>query len=236
MKVLLESSDAPFTAKVFINNLKEVANIAEINDQSQIAKALNEFKPDLLILKKDSINATVKFFCDNNNVKIIELESFEDKIVPIIGVVRFKEEVDKKDISILANNPNQKLFVDFLSKNYNVKVYGQKINSPRYLGQLTMIEKYEVINKSKLCIVFNEVDEYESILLDTPAIMYNRDFHNIVSLIECIDDIPKIKLLDKKESYKDNNDITLSISILNKLEFKEEAKQLETTLKETLVC
>lgn len=236
MKVLLESSDAPFTAKVFINNLKEVANIAEINDQSQIAKALNEFKPDLLILKKDSINATVKFFCDNNNVKIIELESFEDKIVPIIGVVRFKEEVEKKDISILANNPNQKLFVDFLSKNYNVKVYGQKINSPRYLGQLTMIEKYEVINKSNLCIVFNEVDEYESILLDTPAIMYNRDFHNIVSLIECIDDISKIKLLDKKESYKDNNDITLSISILNKLEFKEEAKQLETTLKETLVC
>ena len=236
MKVLLEISDAPYTAKIFINNLKEVANIAEIKDKSQIAKALNEFKPDLLILKKENINATVKFFCDDNNVKIIDLDSFENKIVPIIGVTRFKEEVDKKDISILANNPNQKLFVDFLSKNYNVKVYGQKINSPRYLGQLTMIEKYEVINKSKVCIVFNEIDEYESVLLDTPTIMYNRDFDNIISLIECIDNMSVTELLNKKEYYKENNDIALSINILSELDFKEEAKQLEIILKETLVC
>ena len=124
----------------------------------------------------------------------------------------------------------------FLCKNYNVKVYGQKINSPRYLGQLTMIEKYEVINKSKVCIVFNEIDEYESVLLDTPTIMYNRDFDNIVSLIECLDNMSVAELLNKKEYYKENNDITLSISILNELGFKEEAKQLEIILKETLVC
>ena len=84
--------------------------------------------------------------------------------------------------------------------------------------------------------MFNEIDEYESVLLDTPTIMYNRDFDNIISLIECIDNMSVTELLNKKEYYKENNDITLSISILNELGCKEAAQQLEIILKETLVC
>jgi hypothetical protein len=223
MKVLLESVAAPYTARIFVNNLKRVADVAEMKDMSQIPKALNEFKPDLLILKKENITGVVK-------------ASFEDIIVPIIDVVRFKDNSDKEDISVFATDPNQAFLVDFLSRNYNVKVYGQKINSPRYLGELSRVEKYEVINKSKLCVVFNPVDEYESVLLDTHAVAYGQEFNTIVSLIECIDNVSTSKLADKKENYKTSNDITFSIDTLTKLGFNEEAKILEVILKETLAC
>jgi hypothetical protein len=236
MKVLLESVAAPYTARIFVNNLKRVADVAEMKDMSQIPKALNEFKPDLLILKKENITGVVKAFCDKNNVKVIDLDSFEDIIVPIIDVVRFKDNSDKEDISVFATDPNQAFLVDFLSRNYNVKVYGQKINSPRYLGELSRVEKYEVINKSKLCVVFNPVDEYESVLLDTHAVAYGQEFNTIVSLIECIDNVSTSKLADKKENYKTSNDITFSIDTLTKLGFNEEAKILEVILKETLAC
>ena len=163
MKVLSEN----LSYNIFhdlIKNLGKITNIAMINDTAQVAKALNEIGPDLVILSEQNMSGIVKAYCDKNNVKVICFSSQNEKNTNAdltfnvsddvsranLEVLNFKEDTEKKDISVFVNHEGQKFLVDFLCKNYNVKIYGKVyINSPRYLGIPTELEKYEILNRSK---------------------------------------------------------------------------------------
>jgi len=241
-----------------LTNLKKVSTTAVINDIPQIAKALNDFKPQLLILKEENINSVVKAYCDKNNVKIICFGSTypENKDADItfqthldipranLDVLTFKEDIDKDDVSVFVNDEKQRFATDFLSKNYNVKIYGNiKIDNPRYLGMPTELEKYEILNRSKVSIVFNLKDAFDSILLDTYPIVAGPEgfefttFNNIISLIEQIDDILINNNLKAKVNYLKSklisaNSLTFTIDTLQQLRFKEQVFELNNILED----
>lgn len=266
MKVLCENNIDFNIFRNLMDNLKKIANIATIGDMNNIAKALNEFQPDLLLLKTESITGVVQAYVNKNNVKVIGFGDMKnadvvadivfpkslDILKPNIDVVRFKEDVDKHDISVFIHNPEQAFMADFLAKNYNVKIYGRfKINSPRYLGAYNDIEKYEIINKSKFLIDFGSYDLYDAILLDTYPIIFTnynvaeqyKCFDNIVSLMECMeyieDQTNSSEINDKlnklqNEFYKENS-FTFTIDTLYQLGLEEQAKKLEDTLEEAVI-
>jgi len=265
MKVLCENNIDFNLFRNLMDNLKKISNIATIGDISNIAKALNEFQPDLLLLKTESINGVVQAYANKNNVKVIGFADNEnadvvadvvfpkslDILKPNIDVIRFKEDMDKHDVSVFIHNPEQAFMADFLAKNYNVKVYGRcKINSPRYLGAYTDIEKYEIINKSKFIIDFGSYDLYDAILLDAYPIIYTnynvveeyKCFDNIVTLMECMeyiedeDNASEInnRLLKLQDEFYKENSFTFAIDTLYKLGLEEQAKKLENTLEEAV--
>ena len=261
MKVLAENMDY-HTFRGLFSNLKKISTTAIIQDIPQIAKALNDFQPDLLILKEENINGIVKAYCDKNNVKIISFGttypennkadiSFDinlDILRANLDVATFKEDVDKTDISVFINDEKQKFATDLLSKNYNVKIYGNiKINNPRYLGMPTDIEKYEILNKSKVSVVFNMKDAFDSVLLNTYPIVEGPEgfefatFNNMISLIEQIDNILTDDEIDNKVNHlksklQTSNSLTFTIDTLQSLGFNDKARELDILLKEQVSC
>ena len=234
-------------------NLRVVSNIALINDPTQIAKALNEVSPDLVILSEDNISSTVKAYCNTNNVKIIcfssqnEENTHADLTFNIthdisranLEVLNFKQDIEKKDISVFVNHEGQKFLADFLCKNYNVKVYGNiYINDPRYLGIPTELEKYEILNRSESTICFNQRDIFDSILLDAYPIAFSQNshtslvtFNNAVSLVDAIENkLDDNNLHRLKSTLKSDNSLTFTIDVLQHLGFKEEVIKLNSVL------
>lgn len=234
-----------------IRNLGKITNIAMINDTAQVAKSLNEVSPDLVILSEQNMSGIVKAYCDKNNVKVICFSSQNEKNtnadltfnvnndVPRanLEVLNFKENTEKKDISVFVNHEGQKFLVDFLCKNYNVKIYGNVyINSPRYLGIPTELEKYEILNRSKFSICFNQRDMFDSILLDTYPIIYSPHTHaslttfsNAVSLVEAMEgEFDKNNIHRLKSTLKSDNSLTFTIDTLQQLGFKEAVSKLNS--------
>ncbi len=87
MKVLCENNIDFNVFRNLIDNIKTVSNIATIGDINNIAKALNEFKPDLVLLKAENITSIVQAYCDKNNIKlkILGKDGFEFKIISFSG-------------------------------------------------------------------------------------------------------------------------------------------------------
>ena len=234
-------------------NIGKIANISVLGREAQVAKALNEVVPDLVILSEEDISSTVKAYCTNNNVKLIcfsskeEGDNYADLTFNInqdapranLEVLNFKENTEKKDVSVFINHESQRFLADFLCKNYNVKIYGNVfISNPRYLGIPTELEKYEILNRSKFSICFNHRDVYDSILLDTHPVVYSdRDhaslptFNNAVSLVEIMqDELDDSNLYRLKSTLKSDNSLTFTIDVLQQLGFKEEVTKLNSIL------
>lgn len=256
MRILCENIPSN-TFTTLIDNLRSIGDVGVVKDSSNIATAMIEFKPHLLILKEENIDSVVRAYSDKNKVKIISFGTDQDKgdinlridvDVPMadLDVATFKEEVDKKDISVFANNDGEKFISELLCKNYNVNAYGHaKINSPRYLGITNNVEKYEILNKSKLSIVFNLKDAFDSVLLDTYPIVYGpkelefKTFQNMTSLMDIIESMDdetdlqgQIDIL--KSEIRSKNSITFTRDILSGLGFNEEATQMHNTLQEKI--
>lgn len=255
MRILCENiPNNTFTT--LIDNLRAVGDIGVIKDSSNIATAMNEFKPHILILKEESIDGVVKAYSDKNKVKIISFGTGQKGDINLdinidipmanVDVATFKEVTDKHDISVISNNDGEKFISEFLCRNYNINAYGHaKINSPRYLGMVNNIEKYEVLNRSKISVVFNLKDAFDSILLDTYPIVYGpkelgfKTFQNMVSLMEVMDSIDnETNLQDKidvlKSEIKLKNSHTFTRDILSQLGFNEEATQMHNVLQEKI--
>ena len=221
--------------------------------EAQVAKALNEVAPDLLILSEENISSTVKAYCSNNNVKLVcfsnkeEDDNYADLTFDInqdvsranLEVLKFKEDTEKKDISVFINHESQRFLADFLCKNYDVKIYGNiYISSPRYLGIPTELEKYEILNRSKFSICFNQKDIFDSILLDTYPVVYSErshaslpTFNNAVSLVEIMEDeLDDSNVYRLKSTLKSDNSLTFTIDALQQLGFKEEVTKLNSIL------
>ena len=256
MRILCENiQHNTFTS--LIDNLRSVGDIGVIKDSNNIATAMNEFKPHLLILKEENITGIVKAYSDKNKTKIISFGGSQDKgdinlrvdiDIPManLDIIAFKEDVDKTDISVFANSDGEKFISEFLCKNYNVNAYGHaKINSPRYLGITNNVEKYEILNKSKLSIVFNLKDAFDSVLLDTYPIVYGpkelefKTFQNMTSLMDIIESMDdetdlqgQIDIL--KSEIRSKNSITFTRDILSGLGFNEEATKMHNTLQEKI--
>lgn len=259
MKVLAESNLNYNIAHNLIPNLRKVGNVGVANDITNIAKALNDFQPNIVILKEENITNVVKVYCKKNNVKIISFGESENKDADItfltsadipranLEVLEYKNHADKTDISVFVNHEGQKLFAEFLCKNYNVKVYGNiKINSPRYLGHISITEKYEILNKSKISIAFNGLDFYDSVLLDSYPIVFNTErsnmfssFNNLISLSKCLDDVINNNITYDINSLKNNikhdNSLIFTINILQQLGFKQQALKLNEILEEIVI-
>ena len=256
MKVLCENNIDFNIFRNLMDNLKKIANIATIGDMNNIAKALNEFQPDLLLLKTENITGVVQAYVKKNNVKVISFGEDQKKDADMtfltnvdipranLDVLEYKNNVDKIDISVFMNHERQRSFAEFLCQNYNVKVYGNiKINSPKYLGNISVIEKYEILNKSKISITFSGLDFYDSVLLDTYPIVFNTEksdifssFNNLISLSECLDNVINnnisydIDIL--KNNIKNDNSLTFTINTLQQLGFQEETLKLNKILQE----
>lgn len=220
--------------------MPKIGVLANIKDMNNIAKALNEFKPDILILNEESITDVVKAYRHKNNLKIITygttyaecphaditLQTHLDYPMANLDVLTYREDVEKTDISIFTDIPESSFLVEFLCQNYNVKAYGKvKINSPKYLGITTDTEKYEILNKTKYSIVFDSVDMFDSILLGAYPIVYAssglddiKTFDSMGALMSCMDFI-----LDDLRHGKLIEDLLLTLqnklSIHNNLNF-----------------
>ena len=71
MKVLCENNMNYGAATNLINCLNRVAHVAVLGDATNMAKALNEFKPDLLLIKSQNVDAVVNMYCKQNNAKVV---------------------------------------------------------------------------------------------------------------------------------------------------------------------
>jgi len=264
MKLLAENGlqHSPSCISI-IQYSKKLGDAAVINDIGQIAKALNEFKPNILILREENITDVIRAYRDKYNLKIIAygstypecpyadltLQTNLDYPLTNLDVLTYREDVEKTDVSVFVNDPIFAFLAEFLAKNYNVKVYGSvKINSPKYLGHTTDVEKYEILNKSKQSIVFNLVDMHESITLGAYPIAYStskldtiKTFDNMISLMSCMefvsDELHNSKLIedllsDLQNKQLEHNSLTFVIDTLQTLGFKEEANKLLLTLEE----
>lgn len=261
MRVLCEDKIQFRSVKTLTDNISKVADFGVIRDIANISKALNEFKPNLLILTEPNITPIVRAYADRNKAKIIcfgdtdcqnadiTIKRHEDIARANLNVSTFKEDIDKQDISVFLNNEGQRFIAEFLCKNYNVKVYGNvKINHPRYLGHITMVDKYDILNKSKFSIVFDADDAFDSILLGAYPIIYSdilldhKTFTNMVSLTNCMEYVSDESNIDEIKNHmntlnaeiKHNNSLTFSRGILQKLGFNKEAVELDNILKEQL--
>jgi len=263
MKVLMQGN-MPYPS---VNNLTKVISrlgpMAVIQDISQIAKALNDYKPDLLIIEEKYIDGVVQAYRHNNKLKIIcfgaasidqnKADIIIDTAMDIpkasIEVAEFREDANKLDVSVFCDNQEHAFLTQFLCNNYNVKAYGPvKIHSPRYLGQISDMDTFEILNKSKVSIVFNVVDAQNSILLDTYPVSYCKDklitktFTNLTSLIECMDSLFTEGVTDQmsnqlnqaKDYYKSDNNFTYVIKMLQQLGFNKEVSQLNEIFKEMI--
>lgn len=264
MKILSENGIDYNTHQSLAQCLSKIGMFAIIHDIANVAKALNDFKPDLLLLKSENINDIVRAYCDKNKVKIISfgdtgktdsigdlnISRSSDFLRANLDTLTYKEKVNKTDTSIFINNPEYQYLVEFLCRNYNVKAYGPvKINSPKYLGQVTDVERYEILNKSNQSIVFNLLDTYDSILLDVYPVVYSpvdnmdfKTFDNLISLMKCMDFISDKFYTEKiiedilvtlKYKVLQSNNLTFTIDTLMGLGFYEQANKLGDILEET---
>lgn len=263
MKVLTQNNILSPVIHNFIRVVGRIGNIAIIQDMNHIAKALNDFQPDLLILEEEQITNVVKAYRDNHQVKIICLgtESTDknkadfivDKNIntpkPNIEVSEFIEDMPKLDVSIFCNSEEHAFLTQFICNNYNVKAYGPiKINSPRYLGEVSDVEFFEILNKSKASVVFNIIDAQNSVLLNTYPISYCKDplitqtFTNLTSLIECMDNLFNQGITDGmstelnkvKDHYRSDNNFTYVSKVIEQLGFHDQASRLNQICKEII--
>lgn len=263
MKVLCERIDSHICRNL-VDSLKKIAHIGVIENIDNIAKALNDYQPNLLILRAENISSVVQAYCQSNNVKLIGFgegqkadivfSKSQDVLRPTLDVLSFKDtSVDKLDISVFVEDESQRLIADFLAKNYNVKIYGPiKINSPKYLGVPTDIEKYEILNKSKFFIDLGTYNLYDAILLGTYPIIYSnqhmakeyKTFENLIALVEIMEsldddntkEIVKDNLNTLTLEFKKQNSTTFTIDVLKALGFTSEIIKLEENLNDWISC
>lgn len=257
MKSLCQPNIPYQSALAFYKNLNFISEVGIINEITNLEKAMLGFKPNLMLLECQYITPEVKAFCAKNNTKLIafgENENFVDMLItknnslietsekifldvkfPSLEMLGYRDRsIQKTDISVFADVDMHKFIVEFLCKNYNVKVYGKlKINSPRYLGIPTEVEKYEIYNKSKFVIDLTGSSQVDTVLLDThPIIASDIDFddrilsfNDLVSLISIMDvtnDPPKeldVKLQSLKNDMIQNSDIDFVDKFLSQLGF-----------------
>ena len=215
MRVLIQDKIGN-TISYFKKNLSYVSETAQLQKPEEIVKALNEFKPELLILHSSIVDSVVKAYCKKNNAKLIQYgepsndadinivlndyinhpNSYPDSPKPQLEVSSFKSDCEKTDISVFINREEESGLANFLASNYNVKIYGDvKISSPKYLGMVTNQEKYEILNKSKAIVDLGSYNFHDAILLGAYPIIYTdmelpdyfTNFNNIVSLSSQMD-------------------------------------------------
>lgn len=237
MRTLCQSNIPYQSAAAFYKNLSVVSEVGIVNEISNLEKAMLDFKPDLILLECQNITPEVKAFCAKNNTKLIGFGNDETSVnllitkdpallersekvfldvrFPCLEVLSYRDKsVEKTDISVFSDTPENKFVVDFLCKNYNVKVYGKlKVNSPKYLGIPTEVEKYEIYNKSKFVLDFSGNTQVDTVLLDAyPIIASDIDlddrllsFDSLVGLISIMDMAadPPEDLDSKLQSLKD---------------------------------
>ena len=253
MKILTQSN-IPSNLPAHINPyLGKVGHVGVVKDVNQLPKALNEYNPELLILESKYIDGIVKAYKDKNNVKVISFgenthaDIVIDKSTQLahLEALNFKNDTAKTDVSVFCNRPEHVFITQFLCNNYNVKAYGPvKIRSPRYLGHISDIDKYEILSKSKISVTFDLLDACSSILLDTVPITHAsvnsfdfKTFTNLVSLMETLEHVQKSDSLsdyvgDVKSKIKSNNAFSFTINMLQQLGFTKQAEKLNIDLEE----
>lgn len=261
MKVLCEDNIPSRSVRYLQDNFTKLGDFGVIREMNEISKALNAFQPNILVLTSKNITPIVRAYSDRNNAKIICIDQVphnaahynilphEDIARANLGTLEFQEDVDKTDISVFLTNEGQKFIAEFLCVNYNVKVYGPvKINHPRYLGHITTVDKYDVMNKSQYSIVFDGSDAFDSILLGSYPVIYStiplthKTFTNMVSLTDCMEYIENEsntneinnQMSDLKDQLKTNNSISFTRDILKQLGLPQQAEELNNILKEQL--
>ena len=173
-KILINNKIDSRILRKTIPYMQRMFEIVTLNQDSdtEILKALNETKPNILFITKENWTNAVQayrnineckvvMFADEilmnvdftvtNNIDLLGMPNVHlDLVLADLGIMSYLDrDVDKTDISMFVNENTDipSYIVDFLCKNYNVKVYGDnKINSPRYLGIPNYIEKIEILN------------------------------------------------------------------------------------------
>lgn len=253
----------PYMQKTF-----EIVMLSK-DDETDILKALNETKPNIVFITKDNWSNTIKAYRDINNCKIVVFSDeildnvdftitnnidllgtpnvYLDLVLADLQIMQYRDKsIEKSDISLFINEDTDvsSYIVDFLCKNYNVKIYGnKKINSPKYLGIPTNIEKIEILNRSKFIIDLGTYDYMDAILLGCYPLVYTNinvpidfiPFDNLVSLDEAMIYITDESNRDSINSKLGNlyghflqtdNYLSSLTNILNSLGYAEQTKLL----------
>ena len=253
MKTIVDQTIMSYgSVQDLLRHLGRIGQVAQLKNKESLPEALNQFQPELLILDSQDVSPIVRAYCNNNKARLITLGENEasnisfskDNNIPRMNydTLGFKEDVDKTDISVFIDKPEHAQYAEFLCKNYNVKCYGPvKINSPRYLGAINDVEKYEILNKTKVSVVFNTQLAQESVQLGAYPFIFSTNqgfvkaFSNLVSLSDCMDNIDN----DYTSMLKDltqilessENSLSFTIGTLNTLGLTAQATKLEETYK-----
>jgi hypothetical protein len=221
-KVLVNDKIDSRVLKKTFPYMQQLFEIVVLNkdDETDLLKALNQTKPSILFIKEENWSNAIKAYKNMNNCKVV---MFADKILDNVDytvtnnislagtpnvhldlvladlqVINFLDKtIEKTDVSIFINEDTdiETYMIDFLCKNYNVKIYGnKKINSPKYLGIPSDMEKIEILNQSKVVIDFGTYDYMNAILLGCYPMVYTNTevpldftpFSNLVSLDEAM--------------------------------------------------
>lgn len=270
MKILCENIPQSHFFRYIVNGLSHMGYpINVVQNMDNLVKALLEIKPDIILLRSESITSEVVAFADKNNAKIIAFggqpkkcdllvttESIEevdnvlfDKILanPIDVMNAEEKEHLKTKISIFTGPSTDEFLVTTLAMNYPVRIYGnKKINHPKYLGQVTQEQRNNILKSSEYIIDFGTYDFQDAILLDAYPIIYTKNetpdpidsFSSLDTMIEQLENILDKDNTDKlsklKEAVKHNNSLSLVQYVLDKLNFKNEAKQVEQVVEELI--
>jgi len=264
MKVLCEIVEGYSNFKDIMDSIRYVStSVSAMANPKDPIKPLIQTNPDLLIMSQGNFSPEVKAYCDKNKTKTIIFgdspEKYADIIISKDPIDNVENNVVQKmlpnmfiksmgsvqphlqsEVSVLTNANTNDFYLEFLAKNYNVKIYGNKrINSYKYLGAITEGQRASILKSSRFVIDMGSFSYLDAIMIGAyPFIMTDMElpdtmtsFNNLNTLIECVDSINTVDYSEKlqimqKELY-DRNNITFTIAVLNKLNFIEEANKLQ---------
>ena len=89
---ILTQADLPYPTSKNINSAAAmIGSFAAIRDMSQLPKALNQYKPDILVLEEKYVDGVVQAYRNQNNAKVICFQSYpqfikSDEVLSLIHI------------------------------------------------------------------------------------------------------------------------------------------------------
>ena len=205
-----------------------------------LAKQIHNFKLISLVRYNqknidDYAHIVDLFITDNpnlNNEKVEYIKPFAN--VAQIAGAKYTPNY-KSDISIILTEPfneTVKSYLDFITTNFQVKIYGHKAPYPHYLGEIDLYERANIIKSSKVLLGFTSNFEQDAKFLKVRNLVVDTQGDSPLELIEKLQ-----KLLQRQEVIQESVDTSFEVieNICDKLNMPNILEDIRAT-KEEVLC
>ena len=200
MKILSENiNGSPYYSYIVNTATLLGSQIAILQDNNVFVKALNEFKPDIVIVTDNLLLPELQSYKDKNKAKVILFSNTDhqkkydilitqnrnltgdkilyNRVLPNFNIINssYVDNKLKSKASIMIGQETNEFLVSLLTQNYNIKVFGnKKINSPRYLGKINPEQRNNILKSSEYVVDFGTYDYLDALLLGAYPIVYTQ--------------------------------------------------------------